>query len=143
MANDPQHCLISAAYQLICIIALGSSWSWMTASISNGNARRRTSLCRCVSRLRSQMLYFKQAGFPPTTITYQQGLLVSQKAPSRQVGRQFLSSASPHCYFERLTCLTGSFRTSCIWPEANAMADEAIGFSSFCYAAGWPKRAVC
>jgi hypothetical protein len=43
---------------------------------------------------------------------------VSQKAPSRQVGRQFLSSASPHCYFERLTCLTGGFRTSCIWPEA-------------------------
>ena len=69
--NDPQHSLISAAYQLICIIALRSSWSWMTASISNGNVRRRTSSCRCVSRLRSQMLYFKQAGFPPTTITYQ------------------------------------------------------------------------
>ena len=86
--------------------------TWIVVELDDGkylkgNARRRTSSCRCVGRLGSQMLYFKQAGFPPTTIT-RTGIGIrssrEQKAPSRPVGRQFLSSASPHCYFERLIC---------------------------------------
>src|SRR6266850_4314427 len=113
----------------------------MTASIPNGNVRRRTSSCRCVGRLKSLMLCFKQANFQPTTITCQQeqvsDLLVIQKAPSGPVGGQSLSSRSLYCrYSQSLICPSGGFRTWCIWPEVDATADEAIGLSSLF--APWP-----
>jgi hypothetical protein len=146
-ASAPQHSLINAAYQLICITGFGSPWGWLMARLPNGNVRRRTSSCRCVRRLGSLILCFKQAGHPPTTITCRQeqisGLLARQIAPSRPVGRQFSSSAPPHCcYFERLICLVCSVRTSCI--SRNRRNDRGyLTFVIACYAAAWSRRTVC
>jgi hypothetical protein len=108
--NDPQHSLISAAYQLICIIALRSSWSWMTAKyLKRECSPEDIVMPMCQSPQISDALL--QASRLPANDNPLPVRSSREPKSSVKTGWQAILICVTALLLERLTCLIGGFRT--------------------------------